>query len=91
MPSEKQSKINWLGENRLMKGLVASLIVINVSMFLPLHHRLKQLYWLLLSILFNLDLFAYTFFLIYNHYTYMCIKNKRLFIIVENLYEKCSY
>lgn len=31
MPSEKQSKINRLGENRLMKGLVAHLIVIKVS------------------------------------------------------------
>lgn len=62
MPSEKQSKINWLRENRLMKGLGARLTVIKVSVFLPLHHRLKQMYWLLLSILFNLDLFAYTFF-----------------------------
>lgn len=62
MPSEKQSKIKRLGENRLMKGFVAHLIVIKVSVFLPLHHRLKQLYWLLLAILSNLDLFAYTFF-----------------------------
>lgn len=31
MPSEKQSKINRLRENRLMKGLVAHLIVIKVS------------------------------------------------------------